>query len=67
MIDRKCKTIGCNNLKRIHKRVDGKGGAGAYCNTCKYMRRRAIAAGDNPDIMSIDELQMKYWNMREAQ
>jgi hypothetical protein len=50
-----CATIGC-----VGRAVDH-----AYCPPCRYMRKRARAAGIAPDARTWRQLNAKFWNQRE--
>lgn len=50
-----CKTIGCHAPAKDH----------AYCAACRFMRKRARAAGMDPDARTWAQLDRAFWNQRE--
>lgn len=58
---RGCKTTGCEKPSPVGKH----GSNGAYCKGCRVMRKRAVEAGKNPDVMTWHELNTEFWDMRE--
>ena len=60
----KCITQGCN---RFAGSLGKNRGDKYLCRGCDIMFTRARKAGDDPSIMTRQELENKYWNMREKE